>query len=195
MLCSDELLYFTAHLFLYRPFINDPIKESYSFKGQTVFPYIMNIEGKRYDMFADIADQIAYNYWDRIGDLIASFFPDSIDPHRICFCTAIEAIPKEFHCSDNYQWLNEFKQKEYVELNKKRKQIVHYTNSNTDFSHKHFEVSDDKEAVQANQDERKGLADFYKNHIALTRTGIEKTLLFLEEVNAILYCRYEIPAP
>jgi len=191
LFCSDELLYFTAHLYLYRPYINNPIEEGFHFSGRMVYPNYQNLEAKRYSMFADVTSQKAYNYWDRIGDLIASFFPDRIKPHNVFFPSAIEAIPTDFHNSDNYLWLKDFKENGYVELNKMRKQIVHYTTSDTDFKHKHLERTSDKEAMQALQSEREYIADFYKNHISLTLTGLEKTLLFFEDINPKLFADVE----
>ncbi|MBM2841747.1 MAG: hypothetical protein HW412_2275 [Bacteroidetes bacterium] len=108
LFCSDELLYFTAHLFLYRPHINDPIRDSFEAGKQVIFPNFQNVQGKRYDMYADVVSQIAYNYWDRIGDLIASFILDRIDKERVYFVTAVNSIPSEFHTSPNFIWLKHF---------------------------------------------------------------------------------------
>lgn len=191
LFCSDELLYFTAHLYLYRPYINNPVEEGFNFSGRMVYPNYQNLEAKRYSMFADVTSQKAYNYWDRIGDLIASFFPDKLKPHKVFFPSAIEAIPADFHNSDNYLWLKKFKENGYVELNKMRKQIVHYTTSDTDFKHKHLERTNDKEAMQELQREREYIADFYKNHISLTLIGLEKTLLFFEDINPKLFADVE----
>lgn len=191
LFCSDELLYFTAHLYLYRPYINNPVEECFHFSGRMVYPNYQNLEAKRYSMFADVTSQKAYNYWDRIGDLIASFFPDKIKPHNVFFPSAIEAIPSDFHKIDNYLWLKDFKEDGYVELNKMRKQIVHYTTSYTDFKHKHIERTSDKEAMQALQSERESIADFYKKHISLTLTGLVKTLLFFEDINPKLFADVE----
>jgi len=185
--CSDELLYFTAHLFMYRPFINNPIDDGHLFYGRMVYPNRQNLEAKRYNMFADITSQKAYNYWDRIGDLIASFFPDLIKPHNVFFPTAIESIPDNFHANENYLWLKDFKENGYVELNKMRKQIVHYTTSDTEFRYQHIEITSDREAMQALQDKRNSLADFYQKQISLTITGFEKTLLFLDYINLTLF--------
>lgn len=187
LFCSDELMYFTAHLFLYRPFVNKPSQEGFNAWGKRIYPNHQNLEAKRYSMFADITSQKAYNYWDRIGDLIASYFPDKLKPNNVFFATAIEAIPDEFQQSENYKWLKKFKDTDYLELNKKRKRIVHYTSSDTDFKQKHLEITTDKIALQSLETERDFLADFYKNHISLTLTGFEKTLLFLDEINPILF--------
>jgi hypothetical protein len=86
LICSDEMIYFTAHLFLYGPYTNNPLQEGHIFGESEIFPNRQNLEAKRYNMFADIISQKTYNFWDRIGDLIASFFPDRIKAHKDFFC-------------------------------------------------------------------------------------------------------------
>lgn len=147
------------------------------------YPNIQNVESIRYSMFADTTSQKAYNFWDRIGDLLASFFPGLLKPFDISFIKVIEAIPKENQHSENFIWLKKFKETDYSELNKKRKKIVHYINSDTEFKYKHLERISDKESMQALQSERENLADFYKKHLSLTIAGFEKTLLFLDEIS------------
>jgi hypothetical protein len=138
-------------------------------------------------MFADIACQVAYNYWDRIGDLIASFFPDKINPEQVYFSNTINKIPKQFQRSEHFLWLKEFQGNGYKQLNNKRRQVVHYTTLDTDFKFDHLKNVMDKNTIEKLQTEREELPDFYKQHISLTLDGYEKTLLFLEEVSSKLF--------
>lgn len=185
--CSQELMYFTAHLFLYRPFLNDPLKDGHLFYGKMIYPNNQNMEAVRYSMYADVVSERAYNYWDRIGDLIASFFPGSLEQHKIFFPTAIQAIPTEFHNSANYQWLKDFKEGEYIRLNEQRKEIVHYTTTATKFKQQHLEKVSDKTGMEKLLADRMNIADFYKEHINLTLLGFEKTLSFMEEISPTLF--------
>jgi hypothetical protein len=185
-ICSDEMIYFTAHLFLYRPYMNNPLEAGHEFYGREIFPNHENIEAKRYNMFSDIVSQKTYNFWDRIGDLIASFFPDKIKSHQVFFSSAIDCIPQEFHSSDNFKWLNEFKENEYVKLNSIRKKIVHYTTTATDYKQRHLKVKT-REEMEILQAEREGLPEYYKNQIKLTLEGFEKTLHLLEDFNRVLF--------
>lgn len=136
--CSDELMYFTANLFLYRPFLNNPAREGENFNGKMLYPNRQNMYAKKYNMFTDVVSEKAYNYWDRIGDLIASLFPERIKSKNIYFSTAMKAIPVEYHACEAYLWLKEFLDNEYVKMNNQRKQIVHYVTSDTKFKHKHL---------------------------------------------------------
>lgn len=186
-ICSDEIIYFTAHLFLYKPFINNPLNDVHIFYEKEVFPNYQNLEAKRYNMFADIVSQKTYNYWDRIGDLIASFFPEKLKIKQIYFSKAIEIIPEEFHSSPNFIWLNNFKNTEYNDLNKMRRQIVHYATTDTDYNRRHLFNSSNREAMTILQVQREALPEYYKNQIKLTLEGFEKTMLLIEEFNSILF--------
>lgn len=187
LLCSDEILYFTANLYLYRPYINSPLLDSHPFVDKTLYPNLQNLEAKRFYMFCDIVSEKVYNYWDRIGDLIASFFPDLIKPERVFFPSIIEKIPKQFHGLESFIWLKSFKENEYKGLNEKRKQVVHYTSSDTAFKHKHLYNSTNKEEVEKWVKERDEIPDFYKKHINLSIEGFYQTLTFLEEIGKELF--------
>jgi len=110
-----------------------------------------------------------------------------LKPHEIYFAKVIDSIPPQFQNSINYQWLKAFKEKEFAELNGKRKQIVHFATLATDYRHQHLEVSDDIDKLEILQRERENIADYFKEHISLTLEGFEKTLLFLEEISENLF--------
>jgi hypothetical protein len=188
LFCSEELLYFTASLYLYRPYINNPLKEAFPFSGGMIYPNFQNHYAKRYSMFANVASQSVYNFWDRVGDMIAAFFPDKIDPSRVFFATAMDTIPIQFHTSENYCWLDNFRKTDYKELNERRKQVVHYTTTETDYKYQHLEKgSSNREAMEKIQAEREALPDFYKKHIDLTLHGMARTLSLLEEITNTLF--------
>ncbi len=186
--CSHELLYFTALLYLYRPYINNPLKQSYEFSNRVIYSNFQNHYGKKYTVFIDIASQKAYNFWDRIGDLIASFFPENIKPHQVFFGTALDAVDSQFKSDENYIWLHNFRENDYKELNNIRKQVVHYTTSETDYKHEHLEKgTSNKEEMEKIQKQHESQPDYYKKQIELTIEGFERTLLLLEKVSAKLY--------
>lgn len=188
LFCSEELLYFTASLYLYRPYINNPLQEAFYAGDKILYPNFQNHYGKRYGMFDDVASQCVYNFWDRVGDMIASFFPDKLEPSKVFFPLALDVIPTEFKSSHNYLWLENFRLNEYKQLNEKRKQVVHYTTSETAYKYKHIEKgSTNRVEMEKIQAERESLPDYYKNHIDLTLQGFEKALLLLEEISNSIF--------
>lgn len=60
--CLDELLLFTDHLFLYWPYINNPLEDGYMFYDKADYANDQNLAAKRYNMFTDISCQVLYNY-------------------------------------------------------------------------------------------------------------------------------------
>lgn len=187
LFCSDELLYFTANLYLYRPFINNPIKDGFFSSGKMVYPNYQNMESSRYSMFADVAAQKVYNYWGRIAELINSFFPGILEPVRVNFAAVIDAIPAMYHINEHYLWLKEFKTVDYKKMNGIRRQIVHYTTLETSFNQAHLKSSDDKLEMGNLIENRDKWADFYKEHLNLSIIGFEKALLFLEYVSKEIF--------
>lgn len=182
LFCSDEILYFTGLLYLYTPYANNPINDGYWFVNRMVYPNFQNLEAKRLSMVANSASEKVYNFWDRIGDLIATYFPSLIEPKRVYFPIAIDIVPAKFHNSENYIWLKEFKDGEYKNLNKKRKEVVHYLTHDTAFRHKHLESTSNKEDIEKLIKERDSLPDFFKSQIQLTLVGFEKAILLIEEI-------------
>ena len=118
--------------------------------------------------------------------MIASFFPDKLKTDKVYFSTAIKYIPIEFQESPNYGWLKDFKDTHYKKLNELRKQVVHYTTTDTDYRHKHLQIKD-RIAMEVLHSERENLPEYYKEQIQLSLVGFEKTMQLLEEFNTILF--------
>ena len=182
VLCSDEIMHFTALTILYRPFINNPIEDAFSTSEGLIFPNFQNLEAKRYYMYSDVVCEKIYNYWDRIGDLIASFFPDLHKPKNIFFNTAIKKVPEEYRSLSSFNWLQSFSENEYQEINLRRIKVVHYATTDTTSRHDHIFKGTNKKEMKEWVQKRFELADYFKNHINLTIEGFYQTLSFLEEI-------------
>jgi len=181
---SDEILHYTGLLFLHRPYINNPIDEAFYTDEGIIYPNNQNLEAKRYYMYADTASEKVYNYWERIGDLLASFFPDIYSKNEMkYFSKTIDKIPKTFHNSRYFLWLKEFKQNQYKELNSHyRKSVVHQDSTDTNDRLNHAFIATQEKEIQEWIQKRHELADFYKNQIELSIKGYHQTLYFLQEV-------------
>lgn len=184
---SNQLLYLTANLYLYLPFINNPIDEGFHANGRQVYPNYQNLEAVRFNLFVDQAFQTTYNFWDRIGDIIASFFPEKLAPKDVYFSRVIDIVPIEYQKSLNFIWLKSFKENQYKALNDQRKQIVHYKSYQTYFNYIHLDNVDNAQGMTALLNQRNGMPNYFKEQIIFTLEGFEKTLLFLEEVNSVLF--------
>lgn len=192
LLYSDQVMHFTAQLYLYRPYLNNPLDDAFAMQsGMMVYPNYQNLEAKRYNMYTDIVSEKLYSYWHRIGDLIAAFFPELIKPERVFFATAFDIIPKEYHNIESYKWLKNFRETTFKEINSKRKEIVHYTSSDTESKYKLMFNKGEREEVETWVSERHRIADEFKNQIDISIEGFYQTMLMLEEINKTLFADIE----
>lgn len=181
--CSDEILFFTALLYLYQPYLQNPIDDGFTIGSKMVYPYTQTIEVSRFNMFTNSVYEKVYNYWDRIGDLIAASFPDLFSSKKIYFTTVIDGFPEKFKDFENFKWLKGFRENEFKILNKKRKDIVHSELIGTFFRWEHATNSTEKEVVEKLVYERQKLPEYFKGHIDLTKTGFEKTIQLLNDIS------------
>jgi hypothetical protein len=179
---SDEIYYFTAVLHLYAPYMNNPLKEAFNFDGTIVYPYNQNMEGKRFNMYANIVSEKCYNYWDRIGDLIASIFPTLFDTRRTYFVPTIIGVPERYKQSSRYQWLYSFAMNEYREMNRLRKDVVHTLSLDTLLKSRFLDSVTNKNETEVLMEERSKLPNFFNCHISHTIEGFDRAVSFVEEV-------------
>ena len=187
LFCSDEVMYFTANLYLYRQFINDPLADAQYFGEGMIYPNLGTLHSKRYSMFANIVGEKLYNFWDRLGDLLASFFPDQFNQDRVYFVDSVQKLPAEFRKGENYQWLLDFSKNQYVQLNKIRKQTVHYFGVANIERHEYLQIFRDKKAIEEWQTQRLQWPDFYNEHIHLTLFGFQKMLFLLQQISELRF--------
>jgi hypothetical protein len=181
--CADEVVYLIAQMYLYRPFLNSPLRDGHLFGEGWLFPNRQNVEAKRYSFCANTACEKIYNFWDRIGDIIAAYFSELIKPRDVYFPLMIDRIPEEFHGCAGFQWLDNFKKNEYSELNGLRKQVVHYKSVDTEMKHEHFEGSRNREKMAQWEQKRTDKADYYKSQLPIMLDGVVNMILFIEEIN------------
>jgi len=186
LFCSDEIQFFLANMYLYRPFINNPLRDVTIFNDEALYLNYPNLETSRYSMFGTTVSEKIYNYWDRIGDLIFLFFPTRLEKRDVYFSKVIDIIPSEFHNSTYYRWLKNFKDDGYSDLNSKRRYYVHYTTDFAEFQHVHGKYPFDYQSIEELYNARIGLAEFYREHLYKTLEGFDKCLLLLSEIEGVI---------
>ena len=179
---SDEIVYFTAHLYFYKPYINTPIKDAYYTGTTMIYPVFGNLEGKRYEMYIGVVFEKIYNYWDRIGDLIASYFPKKFKGN-VYFSQTVKALENDYKGNFDYDWLLNFVNNEFSEFNKERINIVHYISKSTEQKWEQLGHITDYAKTKFLNDKRLSFPDYFKNMNELTKVGFEKTVNLLEEIN------------
>jgi len=180
ILISDEIMYFTANVILNEKFMNDPSKNKIIIDGSSVlFRNFINLYSKRFDSFTDVCYEKIYNYWDRIGDLIAACIETGLNERNIYFTTVIDSIPKEYENNKNSKWLKSYRLNGFKILNEKRRNIVHYSSTGTDSRDECMKSATDEEKIKEFMEERRDLPNFFKKAIDDTIKGFQNTLDFL----------------
>lgn len=186
LLCSDEILYFTAQLFLYRPYINNPLRDSINTNtGTPFFPVIVNTATRRYQMFTNVCYEKVYNFWDRIGDLIASYFPSIFTGH-IYFGNVIDRLERQYSGNADFAWLLDFKKNHYVKYNEERIKSVHNISLATEQKWTQLEHVTDEEKTRELVELIQGYPEQFRDMHNLSKEGVVKALSFLEFLNGEL---------
>jgi hypothetical protein len=155
--CNQDLMYFTGNLFLYRPLINNPLEDIDAVTFE--FPvslYHQNIYDHRYCTYVSSCFEKAYNYWDRIGDLLHSFYPGLIPNIKaVDFARMIDQLYAIGERDEDFLWLWNFKTTEYSNLNRFRKDVVHYYQYETSYHYNHVTNATNFEALAQLWEEKK----------------------------------------
>lgn len=179
--CSNDLMYFTSQLFLHHNLINNPLEEFARFGNDKVLSlYHQNLYDRRYSISITCCFEKCYNYWDRIGDRIASFFPHLLKIRQVDFVRIIDKIESSGIENENFQWLLHFKNNEYQELNNHRKNLVHYSQYEANFRYEHAMNSSDKESLKRLWKEKSEFPEYFKSHLSFAVEGYYQMYKFLE---------------
>ncbi|RZK44282.1 MAG: hypothetical protein EOO61_04380 [Hymenobacter sp.] len=183
---SDEIIYYTAHTYLYEPHINDPVRDAFRLEGYNspIYPNYETLASSRFDSYSDIVAEKLYAYWTRIGHLLNRYLPKPLKDNSVDFSRVIDQFTdkmSDYHHNPGYLWLKEFKNTQQRELNEQRAVIVHHTTSRTSFANNHRSKLD-YEGHKALMNERRSRPRFFKDHLHLSLVALEKALDLIAEL-------------
>lgn len=170
---SRDIKYYTALLFFFKPHLTDS-----SYDGT----YFQTPEDSRYMMFASICFQSIYNFWDRIGDLLALFFKTGLHDTSIYFSRVLNNFPKDYKESENFQWLNTHYDQEIKNLLGQRDDIVHSYQLECEFYWRVIEAKMNTNKTREIQKEKESFPHSFKQQIDLLLKGFEMALKLIEEL-------------
>ena len=175
--CNNDLKLLTANLYLYHPYINNPLNEFKFFQGEKIFTYFQNGPDWIYSTFVSCCYEKLYNYWDRIGDTLAYYLELDIPEFRVTFASVIDQMIRmeSFNSDSNFEFLKNFKENEFREFNKHRKEVVHYYQFETTYKHQILENSRNEEEIEKLWTWKNNMPSYFKNHLKLSCEGFVKT--------------------
>jgi hypothetical protein len=165
--CNNDLKIFTAQLYYYRPLINNPINEADYLEGEFLSTYFQNGADWIYSSFVSSCFEKLYNFWDRIGDALAYYLNLNIKEDQVNFPKVIEKLSQLDNIKDNPYFIKllDFKNIEFLEFNKHRKDIVHYYQFETTYRFDHTIYSGDKDKIEELWKWKYGMPDYFKKHL------------------------------
>lgn len=180
VMCHQDIVFAIAELFAYRPYISDFTLDFVNVGGTQVFQYFPNFCDKRYLSTCGKIMELLYNYWDKIGDILAPYFTPKIPSNEIFFGKVIEKIDSSYQNNEHFEWLNEFKKNSYKKLNEKRKQIVHYTTVESQMLRNYRANYSDFNTLREKQEEKENFTSYFQTHYELTKKGFYHALKLIE---------------
>ena len=178
---SQDTRFYSTYLLILKPYITDFISDPTQISGKKYFRYFPTIYDKQYLLSAGILFELFYNYWDQIGDVLAEVFLPTLPKNNIYFASVIDQFPETFRDSKNFKWFLDFKNKDYQDLNKKRKNIVHYSSIETDYFESYQDLFGNEAELKQLQLEKEELAEYFTKHHKIAIKGFETLIHLMEE--------------
>lgn len=180
---SQDIGFLFGEIIQLKKYLGSYISNPQSFNGKVYYNYSPSFIDKRYFFLVGVMLEILYNYWDKIGDLLAIYFTPNIHSRQIYFPKVIDNITSPYDQSSNYIWLKTFKDNDYSLLNTERKQVVHYKNIESKFHDLYRSNFDNKVELEKLQQEKIDMTTFLDKQHKLTFDGFEKSFLLIDEIN------------
>ncbi len=180
--CNSDLRYFTALLYLFRPYINNPGYENIKHDGKIIYTYFQSIEDHRYSQFASICFEKLYNYCDRIGDLLAYHYYDKFSTkEKIYFPVVVDKLKKDRSIESNefFKKILTYRDTTFKEFNSERKEIVHNYQFETNYRF-NFTINCTNHAeIKSLWNFKSSLPEFFKTHLSLANDLFYNTFIYL----------------
>jgi hypothetical protein len=132
-------------------------------------------------MHTNFGLQAAYNFWDRLGDLLWYFFPSTLAERDVYFDRIINCIQTPYNTSEPYVHLLEIYQNQVKPVLQVRREAVHYFQPECKHYWGHIEDSSD-EAIKARYDEKFDYADLMLSQLDIAGRAFELTLKLIDEL-------------
>lgn len=180
--CNTDLRFFTALLFLYRPYINNPGYENVIHNGKIIYTYYQSTQDHRYSQYASICYEKLYNFCDRIGDLLDYHFHEIfLNQKRTYFANVIEELKKDPSIKANtyFKEILKYKNTLFKEINKERIEIVHYYQFETNYRYHFTRNCTNELEIRKMWNFKSSLPEYFKKHLDLSNGLFYNTFKFL----------------
>lgn len=176
---SSEIKYRVGTVLIYYPYLT-PVNNYLDH----------DLLAKRFHFELPIAYESLYKFWQRLSDYLLAFFPDAQinDKNKRIknsyFHTSLDYINSNYSnllCSSNYQWIKNFRENDYKQLNKFRKEFVHKSGYVVTFYQRFRKAKTEQEKYNLNK-ERQEHVEFLINQTSKVIEGFVRFMSFISEL-------------
>lgn len=199
--CSSDIRYIIGEMVTFRPYTTNYLEDKMDWNGRVIYRHFPSFYDKQYWLKAGLLFQLFYNYWDKIGDIIALYFAPQLPQKQVFFGKVIDAIPNQIlnttydptiiaanakvfldnvFTSPHFQWLKNFKDNDFLKLNDKRIKMVHYNNIESEYFQEYVKHNTNEAELSRLQKEKEGLVDLFINEYNSCLKGFEETLSLID---------------
>lgn len=182
MFTSRDLKNILSELLLYRPYILDHTKDYILAGEEILYIYNPSFYDKNYYFLCSQFIQTLYSYWDKIALLLHAYFPVELRKDKVSFVQLIEVFPKEYK-AEHYNWLLNYRNNKFSEINKKRKKIVHYQSLESQIYQEFFDGFNDEAKMNTLQSWKVKMVDDFIQYFNDSITGLKEALKLIESKN------------
>jgi len=179
--CSQDIVFLIGEVQVYRSYISNFLQDKVFFGGQYIFRYFPTYYDKMYLFKCGVIIEQFYIFWDKVGDILSEIFDTGLKKNVVHFGKVIQNFPEEWKQNKHYKWLNDFFTIEYTMLNKKRQQVVHYVNIESDYHNSYQQYFKNEELLKTLQEEKEALSDLMIKHYQLIIKGFEEFCFLIKD--------------
>jgi hypothetical protein len=176
---SEDIVLQLSELIMFKPYTQDFLQNPTYHYDRIIFPYSHSFYDKRFYYLVGIIASHIFSFLDRLGNLLYNYFELNLNPRNVNFSSTLSNFP--FKENENYLWLIQFKNGEYLKLKADRHQIIHYSVSESIMFNKLIENISNEGELRKLQDEKLSYPEYFKNLYNTALLAFEKTLKLLEE--------------
>lgn len=168
---SNDLVHYTCLLFLLRPLINDATREDGT--------YHQNWYDARFLSYASALHFAVYNFWDRIGDLLYSFFETGLPNNSVYVGRVLNNFPSRHRESHFYKRLRGIYEDHVRPIVSERNEDAHTTSIPT--SHFYGILLARGGEMDEKVEDKRSLPDVFREQIDFAYEGFELALRLIAD--------------
>jgi hypothetical protein len=181
--CHQDIVFGLGEVLTFKPFISVYTDMPVTFQGRTLYTFSPTIYDKLYLAACARVIELFYNYWAKLAIVLAKFFTSDLPEQRIFFHSVIDKIENRAISSPSKEWLIKFRHGVYIDLNARRKRIVHYQSLESETMDSYRKNYSDYDKLQRIQTKKENLTDYLLEHYHHSIEGFYHTMKLVESNN------------